>query len=428
MNLIVLKRLLIFSLLLAVCLPVWSLDPTLKFFHIGYQAGLSNNCVNCVVKSSRGFLWVGTSLGLDRYDGFTIRNYYSRPGDPLSLPDNVIEEITEVADGKLWIRTGSGYCLYSPLTETFDNDIEGWMRNHGMTGGVRRVCSDAKRNLWIVNSRNQIYYYDVPADKATKVVDAAAGGNHVSNICAKGKRLAVSYENGWIAVYGLPGRQRLLSCDFMKKYANGKNDNYKIFIDSQGNLWVSSSEKFAVGYRGGSSWKSISGYVVRDVAEDQSGHILLATDHDGLVEIDRQGHQTMQWLHDDNDRMSLPDNTLQCVYVDDLGITWVGTYRLGLAFCFNGQRRLGLLPLGDVCSMTQDHSGLLWMGTNDKGIECSRPAFRRRTKRKAAIVVPTTTSKSLSTSICSNSTSTVCSSLALRRRTTRWNRGSHKRR
>lgn len=145
----------------------------------------------------------------------------------------------------------------------------------------------------------------------------------------------------------------------MKKYANGKNDNYKIFIDSQGNQWVSSSEKFAVGYRGGSSWKSISGYVVRDVAEDQSGHILLATDHDGLVEIDRQGHQTMQWLHDDNDRMSLPDNTLQCVYVDDLGITWVGTYRLGLAFCFNGQRRLGLLPLGDVCSVTQDHSGLL---------------------------------------------------------------------
>lgn len=359
MNLIVLKRLLIFSLLLAVCLPVWSLDPTLKFFHIGYQAGLSNNCVNCVVKSSRGFLWVGTSLGLDRYDGFTIRSYYSRPGDPSSLPDNVIEEITEVADGKLWIRTGSGYCLYSPLTETFDNDIEEWMRNHGMTGGVRRVCSDAKCNLWIVNSRNQIYYYDVPADKATKVVDAAAGGNHVSNICAKGKRLAVSYENGWIAVYGLPGRQRLLSCDFMKKYANGKNDNYKIFIDSQGNLWVSSSEKFAVGYRGGSSWKSISGYVVRDVAEDQSGHILLATDHDGLVEIDRQGHQTMQWLHDDNDRMSLPDNTLQCVYVDDLGITRVGTYRLGLAFCFNGQRRLGLLPLGDVCSMTQDHSGLL---------------------------------------------------------------------
>ena len=96
----------------------------------------------------------------------------------------------------------------------------------------------------------------------------------------------------------------------MKKYANGKNDNYKIFIDSQGNLWVSSSEKFAVGYRGGSSWKSISGYVVRDVAEDQSGHILLATDHDGLVEIDRQGHQTMQWLHDDNDRMRSP--TIPC--------------------------------------------------------------------------------------------------------------------
>ena len=110
---------------LVVSQQTWALDPTLKFFYISYDQGLSNNCVNCVLKSSRGFLWVGTSLGLDRYDGFSIRTYFSRPGDPTSLPDNYIEAMVEPADGKLWVWTSKGFCIYDPLTETFDNDVEG---------------------------------------------------------------------------------------------------------------------------------------------------------------------------------------------------------------------------------------------------------------------------------------------------------------
>lgn len=354
---------------LVVSQQTWALDPTLKFFHISYDQGLSNNCVNCVLKSSRGFLWVGTSLGLDRYDGFSIRTYFSRPGDPTSLPDNYIEAMVEPADGKLWVWTSKGFCIYDPLTETFDNDVEGWMKRHGMSGTVIRACTDQERNLWIVNNQNQLYYYDFIANKATRSFNIGERGTTVSNICLGREMLAVVYVNGLVRTYSTSDRRLLGTFDFMKKLNNGANDYFKIFIDSQNNLWVYSSAKFALGANGGKTWKSIGDYVVRCVAEDHSDNILLATDHEGLVQTDHQGNRRQQWLHVDNDLMSLPDNTLQYVYVDDLDIVWVGTYRLGLAFCYSGQKRMNLLPLGDVCSMSEDSNGRLWIGTNDKGIE-----------------------------------------------------------
>lgn len=75
---------------------------------------------------------------------------------------------------------------------------------------------------------------------------------------------------------------------------------------------------------------------------------MLATDHNGLVALDAVGNQMAQWLHSPTDLMSLPDNTLQTIYTDPIGIVWIGTYRLGLAAYYSGLHPFSLLPLGDM--------------------------------------------------------------------------------
>src|SRR5574344_2249942 len=69
------------------------------FRRLGMHDGLSENSVNCVFKDSKGFLWAGTTLGLNRYDGYRFKKFYYcscgvNGGVSSCLPDNRSEEHT----------------------------------------------------------------------------------------------------------------------------------------------------------------------------------------------------------------------------------------------------------------------------------------------------------------------------------------------
>lgn len=262
-----------------------------RFSQLTYNDGLSDSKVNCIVKSRDGFLWIGTPMGLNRYDGFRVRSYYNRPGDPTSLPDNVILSLAEDADGMLWVETASGYCIFNPRNDRVERDVKKWMMEHGM------------------------------------------------------KRMPV----------------RATSGDYQ-------------FADSHGGRWRWSAKGFYHYDPDLRSWHEVGGYIVRDVAEDKQGNILIATDHDGLLVADSHARIVQHIVNDPADPFSLPDNTPQCLYVDDAGVVWIGMYRMGLAWYYHGQSQFGLLHVGDICTMAQAPDGSLWLGTNDSGLRHCNPS------------------------------------------------------
>lgn len=60
------------------------------FRQLSTTEGLSNNSINSLCRDSRGFLWVGTTSGLNRHDSYTFQQYYQ---DTDNLPDNSITDI-----------------------------------------------------------------------------------------------------------------------------------------------------------------------------------------------------------------------------------------------------------------------------------------------------------------------------------------------
>ena len=64
---------------------------------------LSNNKINSIFRDSDGFLWIGTSSGLYRYDGYTFKNYEPESAENKDTFDNSIEGIQEDSEGRLWI-------------------------------------------------------------------------------------------------------------------------------------------------------------------------------------------------------------------------------------------------------------------------------------------------------------------------------------
>lgn len=126
---------------------------TYSFRNISTAEGLSHRTINCMLQDSKGFVWIGTSDGLNRFDGYAFKQYFLDNEDSLSLGTNVVTGLTEDLTGTIWLSTGNGIYNYLPATESFykinfpDNKI---IRQ------AEGVCVDNEGTIWGVENSNTI--------------------------------------------------------------------------------------------------------------------------------------------------------------------------------------------------------------------------------------------------------------------------------
>jgi signal transduction histidine kinase/ligand-binding sensor domain-containing protein/DNA-binding response OmpR family regulator len=91
-----------------------------RFDHIGSEDGLSQNTVFSMLFDSKGFMWIGTYNGLNRYDGYEFKIFRSSPGNPSSFTNNRVIKLWEDRRGFIWLETYDGfYHFFNPVTEIF---------------------------------------------------------------------------------------------------------------------------------------------------------------------------------------------------------------------------------------------------------------------------------------------------------------------
>jgi ligand-binding sensor domain-containing protein/anti-sigma regulatory factor (Ser/Thr protein kinase) len=90
--------------------------PQLRFQHLAEKDGLSNKNVYYTTQDEKGFLWMGTLNGLNRYDGYRFKQLYHQEGDSASLPHNIISYIVPGEKNHLWVSTKNGLAHLNTLT------------------------------------------------------------------------------------------------------------------------------------------------------------------------------------------------------------------------------------------------------------------------------------------------------------------------
>ena len=78
-------------------MPSYLQSQDIKFVHISVEQGLSSVSVNCILQDSRGFMWIGTVDGLNKYDEYTFTKFRNDPNDTLSLSNNNIRAISIIS-------------------------------------------------------------------------------------------------------------------------------------------------------------------------------------------------------------------------------------------------------------------------------------------------------------------------------------------
>ena len=97
------------------------LGQTIKTTSLNVGQGLSSSTVNSVIQDSYGFLWFAGENGVQRYDGFTFKNFQHDPKDSTSLMNNLCWNISEASDGDIWVGTESGISRYDRASDHFTN-------------------------------------------------------------------------------------------------------------------------------------------------------------------------------------------------------------------------------------------------------------------------------------------------------------------
>ncbi|MDC0177485.1 response regulator [Polaribacter sp.] len=115
----IIRKLLIVIILFFKIYSTYSQEKNLKQIdHITISNGLAHNGVTSVLEDSRGFLWIGTYEGLNKYDGYDLTTYKNTV-DKEFLVSNRVRSLSEDYQNNIWIGTDKGITLYNYNTEKF---------------------------------------------------------------------------------------------------------------------------------------------------------------------------------------------------------------------------------------------------------------------------------------------------------------------
>src|SRR5918992_3066679 len=121
------------------------------FEHLTMRDGLSQSTVMSILQDAQGYLWLGTESGLDRYDGYSVREYRRERGHPHALASDYIWEIAQDAHGDLWLATqGGGIARWDRKTDRFQqfrHDPED--PNTLASDEARALLIDGDGRIWI---------------------------------------------------------------------------------------------------------------------------------------------------------------------------------------------------------------------------------------------------------------------------------------
>ncbi len=282
------------------------------------QDGLPQDTINALVQTTDGYLWIGTSGGLARFDGFRF-TVFNRENTP-ALREESVYSLYCAHDGVLWIGTeGGGLVRYQAGT------FRRFAASEGLTNGfVRAIYEDHRANLWIGTDRG-LFRFD--AGKLTRVDNQA----------------------------GIPS---------MSVHAMHEDSKRSLWVGGSGLLVL--SDGVAAAYR---SSRSLADNSVRDIAESSDGTIWVAT----IGGLHRVSGGNPSGVFSSS---TIIHHNTSLLYRTKDGHLWAGTYGQGLFRYGTGEpavyRAPAVLPDNYILALLEDSEGNVWVGTQNGLLRLSR--------------------------------------------------------
>lgn len=385
---------LLFTLLQVLMTTARAQNRQIHFSHFDIRNGLSENNINSILQDSRGFIWLGTRDGLNRFDGTDFKIFKNKQQDASSLSNDYITDLAEDSAGNIWIGTNEGglnkYDRRKNLFYRYQHDEK---KKNSIAGPrINAIAVAADQSLWLA-TMNGLDHFDPKTATSVHYRTSAADPKSLSTDAVTAVFID-SQSRLWAGTqYGLnlfdpkTGTFQRYISDGTAGSISG-NGITSILEDSKKRIWIGTYDSGLNLYEGPgkntfetfrhkhAEANSLAHDDVKALAEDNSGNIWIGTENGGLSILDPHTRQFSTHLHDEVDQNSLANNSINVIRRDRAGNMWLAVYSSGLnlykiqtsSFSHFNHTSSNSLSNNFVLSFHEDPQGNLWIGTDGGGL------------------------------------------------------------
>lgn len=337
----------------------------LIFEHLSYEQGLSESNVTALLQDRYGFLWIGTSNGLNRYDGYKITTYRNDPSDTNSLTNNMITALFEDVRGELWIGTQDGLNRLDRATGKFSAYKNIPDSANSLSNNFIRAIAEVPRGILWVATKRGLNRLDVERNE-WKLYKADKKGrgkgpsdNDITAMLVEPSNRAhlwlAARSGGLNRFHVSKGIFKVFKPEEFSEYGDENIGVSAMKFDASNTLWLAT--------RDNSIWRFSP-----DTMRFQR-----------IPDILPSEEAFRQYLTTITPQRAIPTITIQSLALDKQGRIWVGT-REGLfsrpmnddnapwQAHKNNPNDAQSLSDNNVSVILPDHSGVLWFGTQEGGL------------------------------------------------------------
>jgi two-component system sensor histidine kinase/response regulator hybrid len=367
-----------------------SVEEHYYFKNLSIRNGLSQNTVNAILQDRKGFMWLGTKDGLNRYDGLSFRKFKHDAANPRSIGNSFITSLYEDFNGNIWVGTDAGVYIYYPEKEAFEEFDCQSLEKTRIERSVSMIAGDKQGRVWIAVEAQGMFCYDA----RQKLLCNYPLSEISSNI------KCFTFDSGgtlWLGFYGdglYYSKDNLATVHPYGSPEDGKREFEGGVITKivQGNyncLYIGSVKE------GVSELNLTSGQVRNLLAIDESGESIFCRDllpySDNELWIGTESGiyiynlRTAQFIHlraSLYDSYSLSDNAIYALYKDREEGLWIGSYFGGVDYYprqytyfakYYPKNIANSLHGKRVREFCRADDGTLWIGTEDGGLNHFNP-------------------------------------------------------
>lgn len=310
--------------------------------------GLPEQTVQSFAQTQDGFLWIGTSGGLVRFDGASFTRF-DRQNTP-ALHENSIFCLMVARDGSLWIGTeGGGILRYRA------GHFSNWNTQNGMSNDfVRAIHQDSHGTIWAGTDNGLLRFNGTGFTRVDDTAEIPSISVHaiyedrMGRLWAGGFKLAAIEQNK-AHIYTLGPE---LSQNMVKS----------ITQSADGTLWVGTVAGLEAMHVGESGFHTVAGVAgtVRCLQPAPDGTLWIGTIGKGAYQF-ANGHFTHL-----SAPAQLPSNTVLNFFEDSEKNFWIGT-QTGMLRLTRSPASIVPLPQqndSDFGTLYKDRDGSLWIGSS----------------------------------------------------------------
>jgi signal transduction histidine kinase/ligand-binding sensor domain-containing protein len=312
-----------------------------SFAHFTDENGLSNNVVYATCQDKKGFLWIATHDGLNRYDGYEFKKFLHNPFNKKSLAGNMAIAVTEDDEGRLWVLTNTHLHLYNFKDESFERyQLPVGTINHSNQSASRMI--DGDKRFLLLNLFNGLFLFDKMSRQFRSLTIATGEKTDLFNYPffkdRRGNVLIGAGTAGGVLWFD-PGTMSLTK-QLPAFYQQAKWQNEivtSLYVNKKNHLVYCTQEnnKFSVVTRTGKKHfllnRSVSGVTVfmESIREDEQGDIWIG-----------YGNHLFEYLSDKDSLTNLSQNLytsaidsnfiIKDFCIDNFSNLWIGLYESGL--------------------------------------------------------------------------------------------------